>query len=45
VRCTIRLDAYDVVDNTSMPLYTTNHANTVVGYKEGSACDPVNPDN
>ncbi|MCK4515707.1 MAG: hypothetical protein KAU31_10640, partial [Spirochaetaceae bacterium] len=38
------LDSHDVLDTITMPLNGTNHANTVVGYKENTAWNPVNPD-
>lgn len=37
-------DVNDVVDNTTTGITGSNHANTVVGYKEGAAWNPANPD-
>ncbi len=39
------LDIHDVADNSSAAKMGTNHAQTIVGYKEGSAWNPSNPDN
>ena len=39
------MDTYDVVSGTTIPVTGTNHANTIVGYKEGSAWDPADPEN
>ncbi|MBA7572467.1 hypothetical protein ES708_14247 [subsurface metagenome] len=38
------LDDYDVVDNDTEPKMTTNHAQTIVGYKEGASWVPTDPD-
>ncbi|MBN2444462.1 MAG: hypothetical protein JXJ04_24085 [Spirochaetales bacterium] len=38
------LDSQDVVDNVTIPKMSVNHANTIVGYKEGSVWDSSNPD-
>lgn len=38
------LDEHDVIDDTSTEIVGTNHANTVVGYKEGSAWEPTDPE-
>ena len=39
------LDEYDVVDNDTENKMNTDHAQTIVGYKEGSSWNPINPDN
>jgi hypothetical protein len=39
-----QLDSNDVVSGTGFLYGITNHANTVVGYKEGAAWDPANPE-
>ncbi len=38
------LDAKDVVDDGPTAPMTTDHAQTIVGYKEGAAWDKANPD-
>ncbi len=38
------LDEYDVVDNDTANKMSTDHAQTIVGYKEGSSWNPLNPD-
>ena len=39
------LDTHDVVDNSTEAKMTPDHAQTIVGYKEGSLWNPTNPDN
>ena len=37
-------DANDVINNATTVLAGPNHAQTIVGYKEGTAWNPANPD-
>jgi hypothetical protein len=39
-----RLDANDVIDTSEMFTVSLNHAQTIVGFKDGTAWDPANPD-
>ncbi|MBN1524898.1 MAG: hypothetical protein JW904_10465 [Spirochaetales bacterium] len=39
------LDSNDVIDDNTAAIMDTNHAQTVVGYKEGTDWNPADPDN
>jgi hypothetical protein len=39
-----QLDIHDVVDDDSTPPQPVDHAQTIVGYKEGGEWNPVDPD-
>ena len=39
------LNASDVIDTTSLGVGSVNHAQTIVGFKDGTTWNPADPDN